>query len=109
MRTLGIVFAWLLGIGAFLALIFGLNLFGLANYAFFAPKMEGVRRDTMIESRAYSEATVRELYRLKAQYLAATNDDQRATIRAAAMHEFSIFPADRLPADLRLWMTSLGR
>ncbi|WP_422363138.1 hypothetical protein [Pyruvatibacter mobilis] len=91
-----------------LVVIFGLNLFGFANFAFFAPKYEGVRRDVMIESRAYSEATVRELYRLKRQYQAAEDPAARAAIAAAARHEFNIFPQERLPHDLRVWMVSLN-
>lgn len=88
-----------------LAVIFGVSYFAYFNTAFFAPRYEAVRRDTMIQSRAYSEATVRELYRLKRQWDATADPQARATIIAAARHEFSIFPEDRLPADLRAWMT----
>ncbi len=48
-----------------LGAVFGLNYFGYLNTAFFAPKYEGVRHDVMIESRAYSEGTIRELYTLQ--------------------------------------------
>lgn len=101
--------AAIIGIGAAsLGGIFLLNLFGFANIAFFAPKLEGVRRDVMIESRAYSEATVRELYRLKRQYESAETPAAKQTIAAAARHEFSIFPEDRLPADLAVWMRQIN-
>lgn len=91
-----------------LVVVFALNLFGFANFAFFAPKYEGVRRDVMIESRAYSEATVRELYRLKRQYQAAEDPAARDAIAAAARHEFNIFPQERLPQDLRVWMVAIN-
>jgi hypothetical protein len=50
------------GIGASaIAGIFALSYLGYMGTAFFAPLYEGVRRDTMIESRAFSEASVRRL------------------------------------------------
>lgn len=97
------------GAALLLASIFGLNYFGFMQTAFFAPKYEGVRRDVMIESRYYSEATVRELYRLKRQYSATDDPQEKATIRAAAVHEFSIFPQDRLPPDLQVWWAQLNQ
>lgn len=102
------VLACIGGFGAFLAAIFALNAFGFANFAFFAPKYEGVRRDQMIESRAYTEGTIRELYTLQRQYQAAKTDDERATISAAARHEFSIFPKERLPGDLQTFLNQVG-
>lgn len=87
-----------------IALVFGLSYLGYLGDAFFAPRYEAIRRETTIESRAYSEATVRELYRLKMEYEQTQDVNARATIVAAARHEFEIFPQDRLPADLRAWM-----
>lgn len=96
------------GIPAFLGLIFGLNYFGLISTGFFAPRYEAIRRDTMIQSRAYSEGAARELYRLKLQYQQAKSDDERATIKAFALHEAAAFDKDRLPADLQTFITALG-
>jgi hypothetical protein len=87
---------------------FCLRYFGYANFAFFAPKIEAVRRDQMIESRSYTEGTIRELYTLQRQYQAAKTDDERATIGAAARHEFSIFPKERLPGDLQAFLNQVG-
>jgi hypothetical protein len=95
-------------IALFFVAIFALNYFGYANFAYFAPKYEAVRRDQMIESRAYTEGTIRELYTLKRQYDTAKTDDERATLSAAARHEFSIFPKERLPGDLLAFMTQVG-
>ena len=108
MKAVSATFGILGSIVVFFAFIFGLNYFGFANYAFFAPKYEGVRRDVMIQSRAYSEATTREFYRLKLQYQQARTDDERATIRAMALHESESFDRDRLPADLQLFLTQIG-
>lgn len=102
--VLATVAAVVLGVGAIAGAAY-LTYFGTA---FFAPRYEAVRRDVMIESRAYSEATIRELYRLKSQYEATADDAARATIVAAALHEFSIFPKDRLPLDLQGWLIAIG-
>lgn len=103
-----IALGWLAGIAAVLAVIFGLNLFGLAQFSFFAPRYEAVRRDTMLQSRAYGEAATRELYRLKLQYAQAKTDDERVTIRAFALHEATSFDRDRLPNDLQAFLVALG-
>lgn len=92
----------------FAGVIFGLNYAGYASFSFFAPRVEAIRRDQMIESRSYTEGTIRELYTLQRQYQSAKTDEERATIAAAAQHEFSIFPKERLPGDLRTFMSQIG-
>lgn len=92
--------------------VFGLVIFGVfyGGYlltAFFAPRYEAIRRDVMLESRAYSESSVRELYRLREQYTNASSDDARAALRSMTLHEFSIFPQDRLPPDLQTFYATL--
>ena len=95
------------GVLVLAAVGFGLRLAGYYGNEFFLPWGESIRRDVMIESRAYSEATVRELYRLKRQYEATNDPAVRTTIAAAARHEFEIFPEERLPADLQIWMRQI--
>jgi hypothetical protein len=90
------------------AVVAGLSVGGYYMYAFLAPKYESTRRDVMIQSRQYSEGTVRELYNLKRQYEATANEVERETIAAAARHEFQIFPQERLPGDLRGFMRQVG-
>jgi len=90
-----------------IGILAGLSFASYYGYAYFAPKYEAVRRDTMIESRQYNEATVRELYRFKRQYDAAQSPEQRATIALSARHEFEIFPEDRLPPELHAWMQEI--
>jgi hypothetical protein len=103
-----VLLGWLVGIVVVLAIIFGLNLFGFAQYSFFAPRMEAVRRDTMIQSRAYSEASTRDIYRLKLQYVQAKTDDEKSTIAAFARHEATAFDKDRLPPDVQTWLNQIG-
>jgi hypothetical protein len=95
-------------IAAAVAAIAGLSVGSYHLYAYLAPRYEATRRDVMIDSRSYTEGTIRELYTLQRQYQAAKTDDERATLAAAARHEFSIFPAERLPPDLRVFMASIG-
>lgn len=94
-------------VSAIAAGVFGLQYAGYMNMQYFMPWAESIRRDVMIESRAYSEATVRELYKLRREYNATQDPVARATIVAAARHQFSIFPEDRLPNDLRAWMQEI--
>jgi hypothetical protein len=95
-------------IGGIVAAVVGIAFGGFYLYAYFAPKYEGVRRDVMIQSRAYSEGQTREIYRLKLQYQQAQSDDERATIRAMALHEASAFDRSRLPLDLQSFIIQLG-
>ncbi len=86
----------------------GLSIGSYYMYAFLAPKYEATRRDVMIESRSYGEGTIRELYTLQRQYQASKTDSERDTIAAAARHEFSIFPKERLPGDLQAFLAQVG-
>jgi hypothetical protein len=102
------VLATLAVIGFCVGAIVGLSFGGYYLYAALAPKYEATRRDVMIESRSYTEGTIRELYTLQRQYQTAKTDAERETIAAAARHEFSIFPKERLPGDLQTFMAQIG-
>ena len=104
-KVIGSVVGFILVI---LVVSFTLQYFSMLNTGFFQPKYEAIRRDTMIESRAYSEATVRNLNNLRLQYMSSTNEAEKATIRAIVLHETQAFDKNRLPADLKLFVTNLG-
>jgi hypothetical protein len=89
------------------AIVFGLNTVGFMSFQYWAPKYEGVRRDVMIQSRAYSEATVRELYRLKLQYAQAKTEEEKNTIKAFTLHEATSFDKARLPPDIVSFLREL--
>ncbi len=78
-------------------------------YQYFAPKYEAIRRDTVIESQAYSEATVRRLYDLRRQYVQAKSDDEKAAIKGLALHEINAFDHRRLPVELQVFVSQLQR
>ena len=94
--------AILAGIGGlilFLALCFGLNLFGLANYSFFAPKYRAVDNAVYKESTQYNEGMVRDLENLQMEYMKA-NDTQKAGLKDIILHRFAVYDVNRLPNNL---------
>jgi len=109
MRVIGMISLGVLAILGLLGLIWVVqgNDFFLTKV--FAPKYEAVRRDVMIESRAYSEATTRRLYDLKKQYIQSKTNDEKDTIRAMVLHEIGAFDRNRLPPDLRVFAEQLDR
>jgi len=101
--------AILAGIGAlvlFLAVCFGLNLFGLASYSFFAPKYRAVDNAVYHESEQYNEGMVRDLENLQLEYINATPEGKQS-LRAIVLHRFSVYPEDKLPPNLRNFYNDL--
>jgi len=97
-----------LGIAGLCSIAFGVNYFAYGSFSFFAPKYEAVRRDVMIESRAYQEGTIRRIYELRLQYEQAQDDSARATIRQIVLHETRAFDRRRLPRDLQAFINQMG-
>ena len=75
--------------------------------AFFAPKYAEVRNDVFKNTQAYHDGMVNDLSDLRLQYMAASNHDHKAAIRATVLHRFATYPKDRLPAELREFFFSL--
>lgn len=88
----------LMVIGVFLV-IFGLSYFGLNMDRFFAPKQEALRRQVFEKSNSYNSGMVRDLENIQMQYNAAT-PEQKAGLRAIAIHRFEVFPKESLPSNL---------
>ena len=99
----------LAGIGAlvlFLALIFGLNLFGLAQYSFFAPKVRAVENEVFKSSEQYNDGMIRDLENLQIEYINADAEKKQA-LRAIVLHRFSVYPEDKMPPNLRNFYNNL--
>ena len=99
----------LAGIGAlilFLAFIFSMNLFGLANYSFFAPKYRAVENQVFKESEQYNDGMVRDLENLQMEYMKA-NDTQKAALKDIILHRFAVYDVNRLPNNLFSFYTQL--
>ena len=109
---MGDFFKWVfggLGVLAFITILgFFLQYVGLFETGFFSPRYEGVRRDTMIQSRQYSEGMYRELARLHIQYLQTTDLEQKIAIRAMIVHEVQAVDTSRLPPELRVFLQQIG-
>jgi hypothetical protein len=90
------------------AVIAGISYVAYLGASFYAPKYEAIRRDQMIQSRSYTEGSIRTLYNLKRQYEQAKTNEERGLIAATARHEFSIFPQERLPTELKVFMVTVG-
>lgn len=97
-------------IGVFLLIVAGMTVLAAWHFGMIsvlAPWYEAIRRDQMLNSRSYEEGTLRALYEYKRQYDRAGSDAERDVLAAAARHEFSIFPRDRLPPDLLPFMDAV--
>jgi hypothetical protein len=83
----------------FFAVVFGLQLFGLANYSFFAPKYRAVDNQVYHESEQYNEGMIRDLENLQMEYMKA-NDTQKAGLKDIIIHRFSVYDVNKLPPNL---------
>jgi hypothetical protein len=94
----------LMGIGAlvlFLAFIFGMNLFGLASYSFFAPKYRAAENHVFKESEQYNDGMQRDFDNLMLQYQTTTDESQKLSIRSLIIHRFAAYNIDKLNSDQR--------
>jgi len=94
------------GIAAFITLILGLNYLGWATTNYFSPKYEQTRNDTFKNSAAYNDGMVRDLEEIQMQYQQAT-PAQKDSLRALALHRFSVYPQERMTPDQRLFYNQL--
>lgn len=82
------------------AVIFGLSYGSYRAYEFFAPRYAAVDNKVFHETQAYNDGMLRDLEDIKLQYVSA-KPEQKEALRAVALHRFSIYPRERMPADLR--------
>lgn len=91
---------------ASLAALFALAYLGLNFDRFFAPRQEALRNQVFHESQAYNDGMLRDLENMQMQYNDATPAGKDA-LRAIALHRFSIYPQDKLPANLLAFYSQL--
>ena len=85
---------------AALALIVGLSFLGYEMSNYFAPKYRALDNKVFKESEQYNDGMVRDLEDLQLQYINADAEHKDA-LRAIVLHRFSVYPEDRMPANLR--------
>jgi hypothetical protein len=88
------------------ALVFGLSVGGYYSYSFFAPKYRAVDNQVFKESEQYNDGMVRDLENLQLEYINADKEHKDA-IRAIVLHRFSVYPEDKMPANLRNFYNDL--
>ena len=89
-----------------LAVVFGLTFFGYQMYGFFAPKYRAVDNQVFKESEQYNDGMIRDLENLQMEYMNADKEHKDA-LRATVLHRFSVYPEDRMPANLRNFYNQL--
>jgi hypothetical protein len=89
-----------------IALLFGASYGMYAGYQFFKPKYVAVDNQVFQASQQYNEGMVRDLQNLQLEYI---NGDQskKDAIRAIVLQRFSVYPQEKMPADLRNFYNSL--
>lgn len=96
------------GFSASIGIIYG----AFAINSWIAPKREEIKHNVMVIQAQplglSQEGEVKDLYDLKLRYESAKTNADKETIAATARYEFRIYPKDNLPADLKLFMASIG-
>ena len=87
-------------------LIFGMSFGAYEMYAYFAPKYRAVDNAVFKQSEQYNDGMIRDLENIQIEYVRAT-PEQKDALRAIAIHRFSVYPEDRLPANLRNFYNDL--
>lgn len=76
-------------------------------YKWYASQTEIIRRNVMLESRSYNEATNRRLYELKLQYTISQNQNEKNAIAAIIKHEIGAINRSNLPVDLHQFVETI--
>jgi len=98
--------AFVLAVGLLLGLTFVIQGHDFFLYKLFAPQYEAVRRDTFEQSKAYNQGMVQELQAMRYDYVKAS-PEHKAALRDLILHRAADYPPDRMPADLRGFISEL--
>ena len=94
------ILAGIFAISSIIGIGWALNFNGLALKSYFAPKSVAIDNAVFHESQQYNDGMVRDLENLQMEYFNADADHKQA-IKAIVLHRFSVYPEDKLPANLR--------
>ncbi len=101
-------FAWIGGISAVFVLVWALAANGLIMTRYFAPRYEQVRRETFEQSKAYNQGVIQELQNMQFQYV-QSEPEHRAALASVILRRAADYDADKLPADLGVFIRQLRR
>ena len=69
-------------------------------YQYFAPKYRAVDNEVFKQSEQYNDGMIRDLENLQVEYINGDADKKQA-LRAIVLHRFSVYPAEKMPPNLR--------
>jgi hypothetical protein len=98
---------WILGIIAFFAVLFLLNVGGMYSKSFFGTWNEEIRYDIQKESQAHRDGLQRNLSQLMIQHDAAGTAG-RVGIQATVRHQYSQADTAEYPAHLQTFLSQMG-
>lgn len=75
-------------------------------YKYFAPKREAVRREVFENTKSYNQGMIQEIRDYQVRYIQATTNEQ-AALASVILHQCADYPEDKMPADVRDFVTSL--
>ena len=75
-------------------------------YKFWAPKQEAVRREVFEQTKSYNQGMIQELQNMQFEYVKA-DKTQQAALRSIILHRAADFPEDKMPSDLRSFISNL--
>ena len=93
-------------VGAILLGGFGIGLYQLNMYGYFAPRYEEVRRKTFENTKSYNQGMQQELQSYFLEYQKSDEDGKQA-IAAVISHQYADYPTQRLPLHLRNFVESI--
>ena len=94
------------GMIVFVFLMFGFAYVGWVSYDYFAPKYRATDNKVFKESEQYNDGMIRDLENLQLEYINADKEHKDA-LRAIVLHRFSVYPEDKMPANLRNFYNDL--
>jgi hypothetical protein len=77
-------------------------------YKFFAPKQEAVRRHVFEQTKSYNQGMIQELQNMQMEYI-KTDKDGKAAMSSIILHRAADYDENRLPTDLRVFISQLKR
>lgn len=98
----------LLGLIGVLALVFGLNYFGLVNFRFFAPKYENARREVYENTQSYVEGKRQSITKYYDEWR-KSDVDEKSAIRTIVLQEFANFDSDKFTPKQREWYDEITK
>ena len=95
-----------LGVVAYTVAVIGIYTVGYAVYRTFAPLDEQVRYNTFKESQSYNDKVAQDLAEMQSHY-STDNPEQQVALQSLVKQRYAGYDADRLPAGLKQFLTSL--